>query len=136
MDCFPRSPALAEAKAIPVAELSPTVQAQGRRYFRGAVVLLWPYSSSTKQFRVLLSEPDFRLRSSHGQVRVTFTGSSAEAVAKSQIGIGDTVLLGLDGVRWHKKDDEAEARTSELDWNLVYGNRVFLEVRAVDYLWS
>lgn len=129
MECVPRTPALAEANPIPIAQLSPVVEDQKQRYFRGTVVLLWPYSSTTKQFRVLLSEPDFRLRSSHGQVRIIFQGASAEAVAKSQVGVGDTVLLGLDGVGWDKKADEAQGFTGELEWSLGYGNRVVLEVR-------
>jgi hypothetical protein len=125
------TPADAEATSTPIAQLSPAIQDAANRCVRGVVVLLWPFSSHTKQLGLLLSEPDFRLRRSNGQVRVTLQGPSAEEVAKSKLGIGDTVLLRLDGVSWEKKPADAQAFDGELDWRMVFTSRLVLEVREL-----
>lgn len=129
MACPAQNPALLAATQTPIAELSPALLDAERRCVRGVVVLLWPFSSHTKRLGFLLSEPDFRLRSSNGQVRVTLEGASAEEVAKSKIGIGDTVLLGLEGVRWEKKDEhDTQAFAGELPWKMTFADRLVLDV--------
>ena len=130
----PTAPALIKAVATPIAQLSPSVEFEKARYVRAVIVLLWPFSSATKKLKLLISEPDFRLRSSHGQIRVTCRNEVAEAVAKSQAGIGDTVLLGLDGVRWEKQPDEQSSFVGEAEWSLVFSERIILEVREDIYL--
>ncbi|EME43315.1 hypothetical protein DOTSEDRAFT_72659 [Dothistroma septosporum NZE10] len=85
---------------ISIASLSPSEPPPADKSIRAIVSLLWPYSSSTKQCALLLAERDFRLRNHRGQIRVRFQGASAPAVAKSQVGIGDEVVLELRGSAW------------------------------------
>lgn len=125
----PTAPALAKAAPIPIAQLSPSIGFPKALYIRAVIVILWPFSSTRKEIKLLISEPDFRLRSSHGQIRVTCRGPIAEAVAKSKAGIGDTVLLGLDGVQWEKRVDEPSPFAGEAEWSLVFAERIVLEVR-------
>ncbi|OJD23253.1 hypothetical protein ACJ73_05396 [Blastomyces percursus] len=120
--------ALASTTPTPLAQLSPSLDHLKERHIRAVVILLWPYSSYTKQFSLLISEPDFRLRHRKGQVRVSFRGASAEAVAKSQVGIGDTVVLSLDGVRWQKQDADISTPGKSIDWDLSFSKRLLLEV--------
>ncbi|KAK2779514.1 hypothetical protein FQN52_007490 [Onygenales sp. PD_12] len=122
--------------STPIAKLSPSLPDIPTRHVRAVVILLWPFSSVTKQLGVLLSEPDFRLRGTRGQVKAKFRGPSAEAVAKSQIGIGDTVVLGLEGARWISRDaganNDAEigtpGRERGIEWDLMFDGRVVIEV--------
>ena len=132
----PMSGPLSTATSIPISELSPSIENPQRRYLHAVVILLWPFSSSTKLFSLLLSEPDFRLRSSKGQVKVSFRGAIAEAVAKSRIGIGDTVFLSLDGVEWVSRDNEISALARGVDWDLQFADRVLLEVSAFSTLFG
>lgn len=116
---------------IPIASLAPTLASPETRSIRGIVTLLWPYSSSTRSASLLLAEPDFRLRRNKGQVRVLLRGRSAEAVAKSRIGIGDEVILGLDGVRWIEGTDAEDTVSTpgkSVDWELRFGRRIVLQV--------
>ncbi|KKZ61645.1 hypothetical protein EMCG_03830 [[Emmonsia] crescens] len=120
--------ALASTTPTPLAQLSPSLDDLKERHIRAVVILLWPYSSYTKKFSLLFSEPDFRLRDRRGQVRVNFQGASAEAVAKSQVGIGDTVVLSLDGARWQNHDSEIGTPGKGIDWDLTFSSRLLLEV--------
>ncbi|KAL1956836.1 hypothetical protein VTO42DRAFT_6786 [Malbranchea cinnamomea] len=124
----PAAPALGKATPTSVTQLSPSLQEQNQRYVRAVVVLLWPFSSTTKVFKLLLAEPDFRLRNSHGQILVTCRGAIAESVAKSKVGIGDTVLLGLDGASWEKMVDELPALAGKSEWSLIFTERILLEI--------
>jgi hypothetical protein len=85
---------------IPIQDLDPTNSPPSDRAIRAVVTLSWPYSSSTRQCALLLSEPDFRLRARGGQIRVKFSGPAARAVAGSRLGIGDEVLLELGAGEW------------------------------------
>ncbi|KAK4544207.1 hypothetical protein LTR36_004417 [Oleoguttula mirabilis] len=116
-------------EAIPIQSLDPGVAPPAERSIRAVVTLSWPYSSSTKQCAFLLADPDARLRSRKGQVRVRFTGSSAEAVAKARIGISDEVVLRLEGARW-AEHDVGSTRTPgrSVDGELVFGMRLGLTV--------
>ncbi|KLJ12153.1 hypothetical protein EMPG_09581 [Blastomyces silverae] len=120
--------ALASTTPTPLAQLSPSLDHLKERHIRAVVILLWPYSSYTKQFSLLISEPDFRLRDRQGQVRVSFRDASAEAVAKSQVGIGDTVVLSLDGARWQNQDADISTPGKSIDWDLSFSKRLLLEV--------
>lgn len=125
----PPSP-LSRSAIIPIAQLSPSIDAPSHRHIEGIVSLLWPYSSSTQTFTLLVSEPDFRLRRSRGQVRVGFHGASAKAVANARVGIGDTVLLSLRGAQWERPADDEHPVTpgKGVEWNLRYDSGVVLEV--------
>lgn len=92
---------------IPIHTLDPTSSPPSSCIVRAIVTLSWPYSSATKQCALLLSDPDFRLRNRRGQVRVRFSGACARAVAQAKIGIGDEVLLNLQGGVW-EEDVERE----------------------------
>ncbi|KAF2113745.1 hypothetical protein BDV96DRAFT_578278 [Lophiotrema nucula] len=108
----------------PIAELNPELA--GDTEFRGVVTLIWPYSSATRQYAVLLAEPDFRLRRRKGQVRVRFSEASGKAVAEERPQIGDEVILRLKGARF-VGDEEGEKISTpgrSLDWELEYTGTV------------
>lgn len=112
-----------ELQTVAISSLSPSLDAVEAKVIRATVTLLWPYSSSTRTTALLLAEPDFRLRRKKGQVRVDLRRASAEAVAKSRIGIGDDVLLSLRGVGWVDNADSKEViRTpgKSVDWDLKF----------------
>ena len=112
---------------LPISQLQPTVDASNT-YINGVVTLLWPYSVSKQTSSILLVEPDFRLRKHKGQVRVTFHGSSARAIARSGLTSGDDVLLQLSGVGWAKETSQKQTPGSVIDWELTFGQRLVLEV--------
>lgn len=117
---------------IPINNLQPSTTPPPDSSIHGIVTLSWPYSSSTRECALLLADPDFRLRSRQGQVRVRFTGASAEAVAKSHVGIGDEVVLHLDGARW--EDDPEKTRTpgKSVDGELFFRRKLGLRVKRRD----
>ena len=85
---------------IPIQDLDPSVDPPNDRTIHAVVTLSWPYSSSTRQCALLLSERDFRLRARGGQIRVKFSGPAARAVAQGKLGIGDEVVLELGTGEW------------------------------------
>jgi hypothetical protein len=99
---------------------------------KGVVTLVWPYSASAKRAAFLLAEPDARLRYKKGQVRVQFSGSSALALAKAQVIIGDEVVLSLSGAR--RVQNEAGVVSTpgkSVELELRYSNDLDMEVREV-----
>ncbi|KAI1924744.1 hypothetical protein LOZ64_000621 [Ophidiomyces ophidiicola] len=110
-----------------IANLSPCLDGHKRRYIQGVVTLLWPFSLSSKKFSLLLSEPDFRLRGSKGQVKVIFHNNAAEKVSQSGVEIGDTVFISLDGVSW-KDVDGNDSDSRGIEWDLEFDKRVLFEV--------
>ncbi|RDW83015.1 hypothetical protein BP5796_04506 [Coleophoma crateriformis] len=122
-----------ESKAhIPIAQLTPLLAAPSSRSLRATVTLTWPYSSATGSIAFLLVEPDFRLRRSRGQVRVQFSGSSAQAVAKAGIASGDEVLLCLDGVQWLESVSETATPGRGVDIELKFTERLLLQFHQHD----
>jgi hypothetical protein len=89
---------------IPIQDLDISISPPGSRRIHAVVTLLWPYSSSTRQCALLLSERDFRLRARGGQIRVKFSGPAARAVADGRPGIGDEVVLELGSGEWAKDE--------------------------------
>ena len=75
-----------------------------------------------------MAEPDVRLRKGRGQVKATFYGPSAEAVAKSQVGIGDTVKLGLEGAHWVPSTEDVSTPGMKIEWDLVFDGKANLDV--------
>ncbi|KAL4886265.1 hypothetical protein BJY04DRAFT_213797 [Aspergillus karnatakaensis] len=114
--------------AIPIAHLSPDLDRLQESTIHSVVTLLWPYSSSTKSLSVLLAEPDFRLRRSNGQVKVTFHGSVAEEVAGTHLGIGDKVYLSLAGSRLVKNDAAAQTPGKGVSWDVHFDTSAFIEI--------
>ena len=124
----PSTPQLARSTPTSIAQLSPALGSASSRSIDAIVTLLWPYSSSSKTFTLLLADSDFRLRRLKGQVKVAFRGASAKAVASSQVGIGDRVRLCLDGAQWVHLQEDIQTPGKSLDWDISYKGRVELEV--------
>lgn len=114
---------------VPIAQLSPDLEDLANRSFCAVVTLVWPFSSSSRKLSLLLAEPDFRLRNRHGQVRVTFAGPCAEEVARTKVGIGDEVILGLDGASWTENTNATATPGKSLQYELQYTRRLRLKVR-------
>lgn len=115
--------------ALPIAQISPEVHRISEKSIHAIVTLVWPYSSSNKCLSLLLAEPDFRLRRNNGQVKVVFRGRAAEAVAKSQVGIGDHVYLALAGSKFVPSEAVAQTPGKCVSWDVQLDDRVLLEVR-------
>jgi hypothetical protein len=82
----------------------------------------------------LLAEPDFRLRRQNGQVKVIFRGSCAENVARTKVGIGDQVALGLYGARWADTKETTSTPGRGIHWDLYYESGVDVKVRP--HFWT
>ncbi|CAD6451860.1 8dac0915-0fd9-4341-833b-f3f4db050a0a [Sclerotinia trifoliorum] len=117
---------------IPIAQLSPLLPASGSRSLKAVVTLTWPYSSRTGSVAFLLAEPDFRLRRTRGQVRVQFSGSSANAVAKSGITSGDEVILCLDGAEYVELEPPNATPGRGVEFELKFKERLLLQFRPED----
>jgi len=115
--------------AIPV--LVPGQTLPTDRGLDAEVVLLWPYSSSTRRAAILISEHDFRLRRHKGQVRVQLRGPAAQALAESHISIGDHVHIELEGARWADEADRVAvtAPGRAIDGELVFERELHIKVR-------
>jgi hypothetical protein len=113
---------------ISIPQLSPELEDASQYSVQAVVTLVWPFSSSNRLFSLLLAEPDFRLRNQNGQIRVTFCGRCAEEVARTKIGIGDTVTLSLQGVQWAENQKVQSTPGKFSGWELQFKNRVKLEV--------
>ena len=112
---------------IHIAELKPELAARDSKQFRAAVTLIWPYSSSQREFALLFAEPEFRMRRKKGQVRARFTGSSAKALATTGVGIGDEVVLSLRGAQFVKEGSVSTPGRS-IEWELEYAQTVIIHV--------
>lgn len=110
-----------------ISELSPELPAIESKHFRATATLIWPYSSSARQFALLLAEPDVRLRRKNGQVRARFSGASAKAVATTGVGIGDEVVLSLRGAEFVKEGAVSTPGRS-IEWELSYVHTVTMRV--------
>lgn len=113
--------------SIHIAELNPELPARASKQFKAAVTLIWPYSSSQRQFALLLAEPDFRLRRKKGQVRARFSGSSAKALATTGVGIGDEVVLSLRDAQFVQEGTVSTPGRS-IDWELEYTQNLSVQV--------
>ncbi|KAF1954095.1 hypothetical protein CC80DRAFT_127859 [Byssothecium circinans] len=113
---------------IPIAELTPELPDLDSKQFRAVVTLIWPWSSSVRQFALLLAEPEFRLRRRNGQVRARFSGSSARALASTGVGIGDEVVLSLRGASFMREGTVSTPGKS-IDYELEYTQTVRVEIR-------
>ncbi|KAG8159302.1 hypothetical protein KVR01_010963 [Diaporthe batatas] len=119
---------LATKTATPIAQLGPELPDQETRKLHGEVTITWPFSSVSKSVAFLVAEPDFRLRRDRGQVRVQLNGPSAEAVGALELGSGDEVTLGLEGVEWARNEEPARPPGSRSDWQLKFVGKLTLKV--------
>lgn len=113
---------------IPITSLRPETAPPADKWVQGIVSLSWPYSSSTRQCALLLADPDFRLRNKKGQVRVRFTGPSAEAIAKTRVGIGDEVYVRLDSAVWAQDSEATRTPGRSVDGELVFRRKLSLRI--------
>ncbi|KAJ5104652.1 Telomere end binding protein [Penicillium alfredii] len=130
MDATDPSPApnvLAHLTKAPIAALSPTLEQPEEKCILANVTLVWPYSSSTRSISLLLSEPDFRLRRSNGQVKVVFHWHVAERVAESHVGIGDSVCLALRGSKWVANETATQTPGKYVAWDAHFESGVSIE---------
>ena len=112
---------------LPIADLAPSIDPADWR-IHGVVTLIWPYSASQRSMSVLLAAPDFRLRRNKGQVRVTFRGASAQAIARLEIQSGDEVELELAGVQWVEEDMRGLTPGRGVDWGMAFHKWLSLQV--------
>lgn len=115
-------------KELPIAELSPEIEDVAFKYIEAVVTLVWPYSSSERTFSLLLADHDFRLRSSKGQVRVNFRGPSATELARTRVGIGDSLRLSLKGCKWGQNIQDVATPGKRVSWDLLYETVLEAEV--------
>ncbi|KAJ4373596.1 hypothetical protein N0V86_007738 [Didymella sp. IMI 355093] len=114
---------------VHIAALRPDIDALESKQIKAVVTLIWPYSSSQRQFALLLAEPDFRLRRKKGgQVRARFSSTSARALAATGVGIGDEVVLSLHGAQF-MQDGAVSTPGKSIDWELAYTQTVAISVR-------
>ena len=110
---------------IRIDELQPGLDAKG--HIEASVLLVWPYSSANRVFSFLLAERDAKLHS-RGQIKVTFHGYLAQEVAKTQVGIGDDVLLALRHAKTLEAGGTISTPGKKLNFLLEYKTGVVLEV--------
>lgn len=120
--------AVNHARRIHIADLNTDYDTTDGEYVEAQIVLVWPYSSATKELSFLLIEKDVRLRSAKGQVKVTFHDAVAREVAKARPGIGDGVRLGLDGIEIVEEQDGVATPGKKAGFTLHSHRRVQLEV--------
>ncbi|KAJ8108810.1 hypothetical protein OPT61_g7909 [Boeremia exigua] len=113
---------------VHIAALRPNLDALESKQIKAVVTLIWPYSSSQRQFALLLAEPDLRLRRKRGQVRARFSSTSARALAATGVGIGDDVVLSLHGAQF-LQDGAVSTPGKSIDWELAYTQTLAVSVR-------
>ncbi|KAF2626523.1 hypothetical protein BU25DRAFT_471410 [Macroventuria anomochaeta] len=113
---------------IHIAALRPNLDALESKQIKAVVTLIWPYSSSQRQFALLLAEPDLGLRRKKGQVRARFSATSARALATTGVGVGDEVVLSLHGAQF-VQDGAVSTPGKSLDWELAYAQTLAVSVR-------
>ncbi|MCJ1286062.1 hypothetical protein MMC26_005404 [Xylographa opegraphella] len=112
---------------VPIAQLQPSLDSSDA-FVEGLVTLIWPYSSSDRSTSILLVEPDFRLRPNGGQVRISFTGASAQAIAKSGLTGGDRLSVRLTAAVWLPEGTGGTALGRGTRWQLQYGQSLTLQI--------
>ncbi|KAK5683266.1 hypothetical protein LTS10_004797 [Elasticomyces elasticus] len=112
--------------------LAPDAAPPAEASIRGIVTLLWPYSSSTKSCALLIADPDFRLRKQRGQVRVRFHGEVAAAVARARLGIGDEVVLRLQGASWEQDVSTATTPGRNVGGELSFERHLDLRIARAE----
>ncbi|RMZ90832.1 hypothetical protein DV736_g1915, partial [Chaetothyriales sp. CBS 134916] len=127
---------------VHVADLQHERGAVSDQYIEASVSLVWPYSSSTRKFSLLLAESDARAGIARQQVKVIFYNGAAKAAQASHVGIGDTIRLSLDGCTWERIQDEVSTPGKRLDFDIEFTRSLKLEVnpghdsdRTVNYQW-
>jgi len=97
-------------------------------YIEAKVALVWPYSSSTRQLSLLLAEQDVLLRKAKGQLKVIFHGAGAREIARTRVGIGDKVKIGLDQFELVLEHDILSTPGKKADFDLHVRDSITLEI--------
>ena len=97
-------------------------------YLEAYIVLVWPYSSVTKQFSLLIAEKDVSLSKAKGQVKVTFHDEVAREVAKLRPGIGDDLKLALVGTNIIHEEEELSTPGKKAGFSIHLSHDVQLEI--------
>jgi hypothetical protein len=118
-------------ETVPISHLRPSLSNPESQLIRAIVTLIWPYSSFIKSVALLLVEPDFRLREKKGQVRVQLQGASAAALGRTKIGIGDEILLHLEGAQWVEATPGISTPGKSVDMELLFKRRLVCQVCLV-----
>lgn len=113
---------------VPISTLDPSAPPPQNTNIRAHVTLLWPYSSSTLRCTLLLTDLDARQRYKRGQIRVRFSGPAGQAIAKSGVGIGDEVVLWLEGARWEEDEGTVKTPGKSVEGVLRFGRKLRLEI--------
>lgn len=116
------------SEKVPIAALSPEIEDPALKHIEAVVTLVWPYSSSERTFSLLLASHDFRLRNAKGQIRANFAGPSAVELARTHVGIGDTLRLSLKGCRWGQNVQDIATPGKCVDWDMQYDALLEAEV--------
>ncbi|KAK5101086.1 hypothetical protein LTS08_004692 [Lithohypha guttulata] len=123
--------ALRSGRRVHVADIETSTE-PADQYLEAAVILVWPYSSSTGELSLLLAERDVVLRKATGQVKVTFHGLCAREVAQTRIGIGESLKLSLENVQVIRESDEVSTPGKKANFTLHYNTAVQLEISHTD----
>lgn len=124
------SPAFSPSDRIRIADLAPNNWSALGAYIDAQVALIWPYSSSSGKFSLLLAETDVRLHKTRRQVKVTFYNGAAKATQASRVGIGDTVKLKISGCSWTQTGDVVSTPGKKIDWDIEIRDQVTLRVNS------
>lgn len=111
---------------VPIAKLRIAQPGRETKGLKATVVLIWPYSSMTHQYALLLADSDVRARRGGYPVRVCFTGEVGKAMALQRIQIGDEVILGLKGFEFVKTEGAIPGGCT--DEELLYSSTVACRV--------
>ena len=98
------------------------------RHVAAQVVLIWPYSSSTRRFSLLLSETDARPFKGRKQLKVTFLNGAARAAQDTHVGIGDEIRLQLEGCQWAETSDAIATPGKRVDGDIQFRRYLAFEI--------
>ncbi|KAK9449682.1 uncharacterized protein V1518DRAFT_449642 [Limtongia smithiae] len=120
-------PSFSDLEKLSIAVLS-NESALVQTYLAGFVSLVWPYSSLSSQFSVLLCDSDVHINPR--QIKITFKGAlgkDAEKIVRS----GDQVSVALADAEVVK--NEAADAAFDSDWQIVFKDTSMLRVGAKTY---
>ena len=117
---------------VRITDLSTQREDLSTLYIAAQVVLIWPYSSSTRKFSLLLSETDARPLQGRKQVKVTFRNGAARAAQESRVGIGDELRLQLEGCQWADTDDAISTPGKRIDGDIQFRRHLGFEIVRED----
>lgn len=131
-DTSPSRPAFEQGERVQIASLAPQPDGPSNAYIEAQIALVWPYSSSTRQFAFLLSEPDVRPFQARRQVKITLYNGAARTVQTAKVGIGDHIKLLLNGCQWEDAQDSTATPGKRVKWDLTYRKAITLKVGRHD----